>query len=414
MNKNYIKLINECYKTISDTIIKTSLQYSKRLSDKYGHNIYLKREDLQKTRSFKLRGALHKIKKIYEIDKPINIVCASAGNHAQGVAYTCNLLGIKGDIFVPIKTPLQKIDRINFYGKDNINIHLYGDNVNKSLDKAIEFSNNNKGTLIHPYDDIDIINGQATIGYEIYESISPDLIVCPIGGGGLISGISSYSKAINPKCKIIGVEPENANSMMKAFDNNSPIQLDNIDIFVDGASVSLVGKIPFKICKNTIDKIYIVENTKLCYNLVEFYQEDGIILEPAGGLSPSCIDTIIEEYNYIKPGIKLNIVCILSGGNNDLTRYNEIMDMSLKYKKLIHYLVVDFSQRPGELKLFINNILGPTDDIIRFEYIKKSNINYGKVLIGLQVLNKNDIIKIEGRLVKNCFIYEKINSNILL
>ena len=191
--------------------------------------------------------------------------------------------------------------------------------------------------------------------------------------------------------------------------------MDNIDIFVDGASVSMVGDDTYKICKNTIDKIYEIENNKLCYNLVQFYQDDGIILEPAGGLTPSCLDNIVEDYEVTQPNqTKLNIVCILSGGNNDLTRYNEIMDMSLNYNNLIHYFAVDFSQRPGELKLFINNILGPTDDIIRFEYIKKSNINYGKVLIGLQVINKDDILNIETKLYNYGFIYEKINSNILL
>ena len=415
MGQHYLKLINRCYKTISDNIIRTPLQFSKRLSDIYGNNIYLKREDLQITRSFKIRGALHKIKKMYNLDKNLNIVCASAGNHAQGVAYACNLLDLKGDIFVPVKTPLQKIDRINFYSKDNIKIHLYGDNFSDSLDKAIEFSGDNMGSLIHPYDDNDIINGQATIGYEIYKELNPDIIVCPIGGGGLISGISSYSKIKNPECKIIGVEPKNANSMMEAFKNNKPVKMENIDIFVDGASVSMVGDKTFNICKNTIDKIYQIENNKLCYNLVQFYQDDGIILEPAGGLTPSCLDNIVEDYEDKQTKQKkLNIVCILSGGNNDLTRYNEIMDMSLNYKNLVHYFAVDFSQRPGELKLFINNILGPTDDIIRFEYIKKSNINYGKVLIGLQVIHMDDILNIETKLTNSGFIYEKINSNILL
>ena len=298
---NYIKHIINVYKNISNDIVKTPLELNRRLSDKYNHNIFLKREDLQITRSFKLRGALNKIKLIKQKNNHIDkIICASAGNHAQGVAYSCNELGINGEIYVPIKTPLQKINRIEYYGNGNININLYGNNFSESLEKAHEEANKLDIPLIHPYDDYDIIDGQSTIGYEIYNKIKPDLIICPIGGGGLISGISKYSKLINPECKIIGVEPENANSMAHAIKNNKPMELKNIDTFVDGASVSLVGNKTFDISKNTIDYLYSVTNNKLCHEMINFYQDDGIIVEPAGCLAASNLDNIImdlEKFN---------------------------------------------------------------------------------------------------------------------
>ena len=420
---NYIKHIINVYKNISNDIVKTPLELNRRLSDKYNHNIFLKREDLQITRSFKLRGSLNKIKLIKQKNNHIDkIICASAGNHAQGVAYSCNELGINGEIYVPIKTPLQKINRIEYYGNGNININLYGNNFSESLEKAHEEANKLDIPLIHPYDDYDIIDGQSTIGYEIYNKIKPDLIICPIGGGGLISGISKYSKLMNPECKIIGVEPENADSMAHAIKNNKPMKLNNIDTFVDGASVSRVGDKTFDISKNNIDYLYSVTNNKLCHEMINFYQDDGIIVEPAGCLATSNLDNIIMDLEKINLKInnknkinhKLNIVCILSGGNNDLTRYNEIMENNLNYLELTHYFLIEFSQRPGELKLFINNILGGKDDIIRFEYIKKSNINYGKVLLGIELTDKNDIHKIIDNLNKFNFVYEKIKNNVLL
>jgi threonine dehydratase len=405
----YSKHIKSLYNIIKKDIIKTPLIYSLRLSEKYGHNIYLKREDLQTTRSFKLRGSLYKIKK--NIKDISNVICASAGNHAQGVAYSCNLLNIRGDIFVPSKTPLQKINRIKYYGKDKINIHLYGDNFDDCLNKAQCFSDNNSGTFIHPFNDNEIIDGQSTIAYEIFNEITPDLIISPIGGGGMISGISKYTECIDELCRVVGVEPRGACSMKLALTNNTPTKIDNIDNFVDGASVSIVGDKTFEICRNNLDSIFTVSNEKLSFDMVEFYQDDGIILEPAGCLSVSCLGDVLKKYDK---GRTLNIVCVLSGGNNDITRYNEIMDLSLKYHGLIHYFVITFSQRPGELKNFINSVLGKEDDIIRFEYIKKSNINSGAVLIGIELTDKNNLKNIQDNLNRYGFNYEKVDSNILL
>ena len=406
----YRKHICNVFSLIKNDIVKTPLIYSSRLSEKYGHNIFLKREDQQITRSFKLRGSLYKIKK--NISNISNIICASAGNHAQGVAYSCDLLNIKGDIFVPTKTPLQKINRIKYYGKDKINIHLFGDNFDECLNRALEFSEINGGEFIHPFNDREIIDGQATVGYEIFSEINPDVVVACIGGGGLASGVSEYAKASNKDCDIIGIEPEGARSMGIAFEKNSITKIENIDNFVDGASVSIVGDKTFKMCRKNIDTIFSVSNEKLCYNMVQFYQDEGIILEPAGCLSVSSLDKVAKKYQNCNSN--LNIVCILSGGNNDITRYNEIMDLSLKYQGLVHYFVIKFSQRPGELKKFINSVLGKDDDIIRFEYIKKYNINSGSVLIGIELTNKENLGNILYNLNKYGFDYEKVDSNILL
>ena len=415
MNK-YINTIKQCHKIISNDIINTPLNFNKNLSEHYKSNIYFKREDLQITRSFKLRGSLNKIK---SIDKSIlhnsnGVICASAGNHAQGFAYSCNKLNIYGDIFVPKKTPLQKINRIKYYGKDNIKIHLHGINFDESLNEAQKKGIKENKIFVHPFDDHDIINGQATIAYEIFNeslknNLEPDIIICSVGGGGLISGVSKYAKTMNSNITVIGVEPIGAASLYNALLENKPIQLDNIDTFVDGASVAKIGDKTFEYCRKYVDKLYQISNEELSHNIITVYENDGIILEPAGALS---ISVLKHLHNDSSINIEnKNIVCILSGGNNDITRYDEIMEMNLKYLDLKHYFIINFGQRPGELKMFINNILGVNDDIIRFEYIKKTNKNYGTVLIGIELINKDNIHNIIENLNKYEFTYKKIDIN---
>ena len=399
-----LNTIRQSYKIIKNDIIKTPLEFNNRMSNKYNSNIFFKREDLQITRSFKLRGSLNKIK---STNTNKELICASAGNHAQGVSYSCNKLGLKGTIYVPTITPLQKINRIKYYGKEFINIKLYGNNFQECLEYAILEAKNEDKYFIHPYDDIDIINGQATIAYEIYKDIVPDYIICPIGGGGLISGIGQYSKLINPNCKIIGVESENADSMTLALENDSPTLISNINTFVDGASVAKVGDIPFEICKKSIDHIYKVSNKRVCHDIINCYQDDGIILEPAGALALGCIDSLKEDYDIEGK----NVVVILSGGNNDISRYNEIVQLNLEYMGLIHYFIVEFNQKPGQLQFFINNIMDVNTDIIRFEYIKKTNKNFGNVLIGVQLSNPNNISNLINNLNENSIKYKKIEYN---
>lgn len=394
------------YKRIKPYIYYNKLQFSDNLSKKYGANIYLKREDIQKTRSFKIRGSLNKIIKEYEYNPNLEVVCASAGNHAQGVAFACHLLGIRGNIFVPSITPLQKKQRIKYFGKENIELILSGSSFNETLNNSVNYAKKNNYTFIHPYDDYDIIEGQSTIGYEIKKEINPDYCIVTIGGGGLISGLSL---SLPDTCKIIGCEPENADSMRYALINGEPKSLKNIDTFVDGASVSKVGDKTFKICKNVfqnLDNIKVISNNYICHEMLNMYQDEGIILEPAGVL-PICALNYLNE-KEIK---NKDIVCVLSGGNNDVSRYPEIMEKNLSYLNLKHYYIIEFTQKPKQLKKFIQNVLGPNDDITRFEYIKKTNKVYGNVLIGLETKNNTEI---EDKLLQNNFNFQKIKETDLI
>jgi len=386
-------------------IKKTPLEFNYRLSKLYNCNVFLKREDLQLIRSFKIRGAYNKIKKLNNVK---GVVCASAGNHAQGVAYVCNKLDIESNIFIPNNTPLQKIKKIKQFGNHNCNIHLYGNNFDDCLLKAKEFTNNNNNnTFIHPFDDMDIIEGQGKMLDEVYEVLNPDIITTCVGGGGLLAGLCLNSKNNNRNNLIYGAEAENCASMKKSLENNKIIKLDKIDTFVDGASVAEVGINNFNICVNNVEKIYEIDNGLVCQEIVNFYENEGIILEPAGVLSVAILKHIPNIYGK-------TIVCIISGGNNDLTRYPEIMEKYLVYKNLRHYFIIDFYQKPGELKLFVENILDKTDDIIRFEYIKKGNKEKDVALVGIEVNKSCDIKKVIKKLKYNNFNFKKIEKNDIL
>lgn len=410
MSSNYISHISRCYQKISQNLFKTPLQHNKRLSDKYNSNIFLKREDLQLTRSFKIRGATNKIMSLPNESLKNGVVCASAGNHAQGFAYICHKLGIIGDIFLPETTPLQKINRIKYFGNDAIKIHNIGKNFNEALESSLQYSNENNKGFVHPYDDPDVIDGQATIGYELGLDMCPDIIIVPCGGGGLISGISQYIKQLMPSTVIIGVEPNKANSLQLALQHQKPTAVKQLDTFVDGASVGILGNHTFNLCNQYVDEVYCVSNEKVCHEIINSYQDDGIILEPAGALSLCVFDQLQEKYDIKNK----NIVSILSGGNNDMSRYDEIMELNSQYLSLRHYFILEFSQSPGQLKLFINNILGEKDDIIRFEYIKKTNKNYGKVLIGLELNRRENLDKIIDNLNYTKFVYKKIDASDLI
>ena len=399
-------LVARASKLMSANVDRTLLEYNERLSKKYNCNILFKREDQQLVRSFKIRGAFNKMNSLSLDKKKNGIVCASAGNHAQGVAYSCKTLNIKGDILIPKKTPIQKINRIKNFSNGSCNIHLYGNSFDECLNESIKFSEKYNKEIIHPYDDIDTIIGQGTIAKEIYDDINPDIIIGTIGGGGLMSGTGIYSKNIGD-CLIIGAEPESCPSMKKSIECNEIVDLPVNDYFVDGATVSKVGKITFEICKKVIDKIYIAPIGKICGDMLDLYQNEGIVLEPAGILPISILDQIEDIEGK-------NVICILSGGNNDITRYPEITERHLRYQKLKHYYIIEFTQTPGQLNKFINNILGPNDDIVRFEYIKKTNRDMGNVLIGIQLINSEDIQNIEKKLKENNFKFIPINENNLL
>lgn len=406
MNKQLMTL--EASSILSQYIVKTPLQYVERLSKKYGASIYFKREDLQKTRSFKIRGSLLKML-LHNTNKNTPYVCASAGNHAQGVSYACSLLNRNGKIFIPTITPEQKKNNIIFYGKNNIELFSFGDTFDDCLNEAQEYCDKINGTFIHPYDDLDIITGQSTIGYEITQECNPDYIICPIGGGGLISGIGNWIHYNFNNCKMIGVESKNADSMYQALLNNNPVKLEKINTFADGVSVKRAGDLTFNFCKsylssplqNIHNTIKVISNEKLCNTIVDIYNKEGIILEPAGALSISALDSL--PLKQIK---NKTIVCVISGGNNDISRYSEIIEKDLIYQNIKHYYIIEFTQKYGELKKFITNVLAYNDDITRFEYIKKTNREFGNVLLGIETLdNKN----LENNLIKNKFKFKKIN-----
>ena len=399
---------------MNNIIKKTPLDFCERLSIKYDCNVYLKREDTQIVRSFKIRGAYNKIMKYKnnKNNKNNSFVTASAGNHAQGVAYICNKLEVMCYIFVPNNTPLQKISRIKYFGGEKCKLIIDGDNFDESLIISEEFTKNKNMVFIHPFDDIDVIEGQSYIAKEICQELNPDIILVGVGGGGLISGIISYLEQYNMtnsiNCSAYGTEPLGAASMCKSLEKNKIVTLENIDTFVDGASVKRVGKLTFDFAKRA-KKIFKICNGELCTEIINLYQNEGIILEPAGALSVCGLAQLDKEYIKNK-----NVICILSGGNNDLMRYPEIIENSLRYLKLKHYFIINFKQKPGELKKYLENILIKETDITRFEYIKKNNKDSGSVLIGIQVVQPVQIEQIKENMIKYNFSFIELSSNDLL
>jgi threonine dehydratase len=403
------KTIDEASSNLKDIVVNTPLQLSSRLSSKYNANIYIKREDLQVVRSYKIRGAYNLISAIHKDNKNVKITCASAGNHAQGVAFAASLLKIKSIIFMPVTTPLQKIDRVKYFGGDFVSIKLVGSNFDECYKEAKIFTKENGYHFIHPFDDEKVIEGQATVGKEIFDKLKNiDYIVCPIGGGGLISGISLYLKEKNKNIKIIGVEPSGAASMAESIKANKIIKLKTVDTFVDGVATSRVGENTFNIVKNNVEKIKVIEEGQVATTMIELYQNDGIITEPAGALAISALENMKTEIKG------KNVVCILSGGNNDVLRYPEIMERSLVFKGLKHYFLIEFYQKPGELKKFVNKALGVNDDIVRFEYIKKTSNERGVALVGIELKNKKDIDGLIYRMDEHGITYKKITKSDLL
>lgn len=401
-----INIINAS-KIIKKIMKITPLQYNNDLSIKYNNKIFLKREDLTPVKSYKIRGAYNKIYSLSSEDKINGIITCSAGNHAQGVAYTCNKLGIKGHIFMPTITTQQKINKVKKFGSNMVNIILTGNNFDESYIEAIKYSLNENKPFIHPFDDIKVIEGQATIGYELLnQHKNIDIILVPIGGGGLSAGLCSYIKNINPNIKIIGVEPLNAPSMKKSIEANKIIKLDTIDTFVDGASVKQVGKLNFDICKKYLDDIILIDEGHVCSKILEIYNNDSLIIEPAGVLSLCGLDFIKEKNK--------NIICIISGGNSDVFRMNEIMERSLLYEGLKHYFQIEFKQKAGSLKDFILNIMNPNDNIIFFKYTRIINQETGPVIIGIETENKNDITKLINKMDEFNIKYKKLNYSELL
>ncbi|WP_438311855.1 threonine ammonia-lyase IlvA [Sporosarcina sp. FA9] len=394
------------YQMLKDVVAHTPLQKNDRLSEKYDCHVYIKREDLQHVRSFKLRGAYYKIKTIEESARKQGIVCASAGNHAQGVAFACAHLGINGKVFMPQTTPKQKIDQVKMFGKDRIEIILIGDTFDECSISAAACAESEGRIFIHPFDDYDIIAGQGTVAVEIMNDIeeSIDFVFSSIGGGGLMSGLCTYIKNLCPHTQMIGVEPEGAASMKAALENKGVISLDKIDKFVDGAAVGRTGQITYEICRKYLDDIVVVPEGKVCTSILELYNEHAIIAEPAGALPIAALDFYKEEIKG------KSVVCVISGGNNDISRMQEIKEKSLMFEGLLHYFIVDFPQRAGALRQFLDEILGPDDDIITFEYTRKNNKESGPGLVGIELKNKEDYEGLLKRMGQSDFTFTDVKK----
>ena len=390
---------------ISKIMNYTLLQKNLDMSAKYASNIFLKREDLTPVKSYKIRGAYNKILNIKQNNIQPTITCASAGNHAQGVAYSCNLLYMKNDIFMPKITTKQKIDKVTKFGGNYSTIHLKGNNFDECSKIALEYMEYNKSEYVHPFDDPLVIEGQATVGYEILNQLEKvDYIIVPIGGGGLASGVSALVKQINSKIKIIGVEPLGAASMKEAIKKNSVVTLEKINNFVDGAAVKRVGELNFNICKDTLDDIILIDEGHVCSKILEVYNQHSFIFEPAGVLSLCALDILKDEIK------DKNVVCVISGGNSDVFRMTEILERSLIYEGLKHYFKIQLPQKAGALKDFILNVLGKDDDIIYFKYEKLINKELGPVVLGIELKNKEDIHNLLNNMTTHNIIYEKLNQ----
>jgi threonine dehydratase len=384
----------------------TPLQLHANLSRKYQCNVYLKREDLQLVRSYKLRGAYNLMSSLTEQQLEKGVVCASAGNHAQGFAYSCKKLGVKGVVFMPVITPKQKIRQTAMFGEDAIRIELAGDTFDDCAVAALEYTRANGMTFIPPFDHARIIEGQGTVGLEILEDTSDiDYLFLPVGGGGLSAGVGAYFKTYSPQTKIIGVEPEGAPAMFQALKEGYPVVLNEIDRFVDGAAVKRVGDITFSICKEVLSDMLLIPEGKVCSTILSLYNEDAIVVEPAGALSIAALDQYAEQIKG------KNVVCIVSGSNNDIDRMQEIKERSLQYEGLKHYFLVRFAQRPGALKEFVNHVLGPTDDITRFEYIQKTNKESGPALIGVELKSKDDYAQLLQNMQQYQIQFTELNKN---
>lgn len=398
--------IAEAANHLKNVVTRTPLQFNQYLSKLFGANIYLKREDLQIVRSYKLRGAYNLISSLSRTQLEKGVVCASAGNHAQGFAYSCNQMGINGVVFMPITTPNQKVEQTEMFGGDNIIIRMIGDTYDDCAAAAMEYCKTEDMVFIHAFNDAKVIEGQGTVAIEICEDLEEiDAVVVPIGGGGLIAGISTYLHTVSPKTKIIGVEPEGAGSMKAAIANGSPVELKEIDRFIDGAAVKKVGDIPFEIAKDLIDEILLVPEGKVCTTILNLYNKNAIVVEPAGALSIAALDLVAKDFKG------KNIVCIVSGSNNDIDRMQEIKERSLQYEGLKHYFLINFAQRPGALKQFVNNILGPDDDITRFEYMQKTNKESGPALIGIELKSRTDYNGIVMRMKQLGMQYKELNKD---
>lgn len=401
--------IEHAQQRLSQVVMESPYIRNYNLSEKYNCNIWLKREDLQVVRSFKIRGAYNKIKSLSEEELKNGVVCASAGNHAQGVAFACASLGINGTIVMPSTTPSQKVNKVRHFGKDKVQVLLEGDTFDDACKVALELQEKTHATFIHPFDDNQVIAGQATIACEIVEQAeSPlDYLFVAVGGGGLISGICSYMKKISPSTKIIAVEAAGAPAMYQSVKAGRRVMLDSIDGFADGVAVKQIGEKTFAICKDYVDDFVLVEEGAICSAILSLYNDEAIVAEPAGAVGIAAL----EKYKDKIAG--KNVGVVICGGNNDVARTEEIRERALLWEGKKHYFIVRFPQRAGALKEFLG-VLGPEDDIAHFEYTKKNNRTTGPALVGIELKNKNDFAALIRSMEEKRINFEHINDRPML
>ena len=391
---------------LSKVIRKTPWEFNKRLSSLKNASVFFKREDLQQIRSFKIRGAYNKISSLSEEKRGVGIICASAGNHAQGFAFSCNKMQIEGVVYMPATTPQQKVSQVKMFGGKYIRVVLIGDTYDACQKYSLKIAKKEGKTFIHAFDDTEVIEGQATIALEILEQSSKplDYIFVPVGGGGLISGIITVLSILSPETKIIGVEPKGAPSMHQSIISDKRVVLKKIDNFVDGAAVREIGKIPFKICKTQLDEIITVDEGKICQTILDLYNKEGIVAEPAGALAVAGLEKIDKDFEGKR------IAILLCGGNNDILRMPEISERALLYASLKHYFMIDFPQRAGALKEFVTEILGPNDDITHFEFSKKSYRTNAPAVVGIKLKKAEDFTLLVERMKIHNFKFDYLND----
>ncbi|MCI2394691.1 threonine ammonia-lyase IlvA [Aliiroseovarius sediminis] len=386
----------------------TPLQRNDHLSGLYDADIWLKREDLSPVRSYKIRGALNAMAKVRARSPGTGVfVCASAGNHAQGVAFVCRHFDVQGVIFMPVTTPRQKIAKTRMFGGDNVEIRMVGDYFDDTLAEAKRYCSDAGGHFLSPFDDLDVIEGQASVAAEIVEQLrrAPDMIVLPVGGGGLSAGITQYLRDVAPQTDIRYVEPAGGASLRAALNAGQPVKIDHVDNFVDGAAVAQIGRMTFDVLKSVpSDHVLTAPEDRICATIIEMLNVEGVVLEPAGALS---VDALKDLRDEIKGK---TVVCVTSGGNFDFERLPEVKERSQRYAGVKKYFLLRLPQRPGALRDFLQ-LLGPDDNIARFEYMKKSARNFGSVLIGIESSSPQNFETLFSRLDDRGFVYSDITND---
>ncbi len=397
---------------LAGVVERTPLQFCPRLSAQTGAHVWLKREDLQPVRSYKLRGAYNLIAQLDDDARTAGVVCASAGNHGQGVAMSCRLLGIHGRIHVPASTPRQKLDRMADLGGPWVTLHVHGDTYDDAAAWAAADADSHGGTLVPAFDDVRIMAGQGTLAGEIMSQLggAPDVLIIPVGGGGMLSGCLAWMSQRSPTTRVVGVEPSGAASVAAALEHGGPVTLPHIETFVDGAAVKRAGDAPFRVIRDLGARLTQVEEGRICHEMLALYQVDGIIAEPAGALACAALGSAVRP-GPVPVEAGQTVVAVVSGGNNDVSRYSEIVERALVWEGRKHYFMVDFPQEPGALRRFLHDVLGPTDDITLFEYVKRNNRETGPALVGIELGSPDDLPGLLDRMAASPMVVEKLESD---